>query len=136
MSEETPFEERKKLPKRLSKNDQIGKSSSFYERDNAPLENIIRAELEHGLAHAHTVSFTEYYISGKDHLNQKTINQYSMVKKLGQGEFGTVFLAHVNETHEDFAMKVFSKGKLAGRKDMVKDEATGRMVRKNWLEEV
>ena len=59
-----------------------------------------------------------------------------MVKKLGQGEFGTVFLAHVNETHEDFAMKVFSKGKLAGRKDMYKDENTGRMIKKNWLDEV
>ena len=59
-----------------------------------------------------------------------------MVKQLGKGEFGTVFLAHVNETHEDFAMKCFSKGKLQGRKDMYKDELTGKMVKKNWLEEV
>ena len=46
-----------------------------------------------------------------------------------------VWLGHVNETHEDFAMKIFSKGKLKGRKDMYKDENTGKLIKKNWLEE-
>ena len=79
----------------------------------------------------------DYFIRGKDHLNQKTINQYSIVRELGQGSFGTVYLVHVNETHEDFAMKVFSKQILLSKKDaMVKDAATGRLKHKNYLEEI
>ena len=63
---------------------QAAKTSSFYDRNaQNPIESQIYHELEQGLAHTHTVHKTEYYISGKDHLNQKTINQYSLVKKLG-----------------------------------------------------
>ena len=112
------------------------KGSSFYgRREVMTLEMQIYNELNEGLAHVHTVNKTDYYMSGKDHLNQKTINQYSLIKRLGEGEFGVVWLAHVNETHEDFALKIFSKGKLQGRKDMYKDENTGKLIKKNWLDE-
>ena len=68
----------------VDKGKQAAKISSFYERDaQNPIESQIYHELEQGLAHTHTVHKTEYYISGKDHLSQKTINQYSLVKKLG-----------------------------------------------------
>ena len=44
---------------------------------------------------------------------------------------------HVNETHEDFAMKVFSKQILLSKKDaMVKDPTTGKLKHKNYLEEI
>ena len=43
----------------------------------------------------------------------------------------------MNETHEDFAMKVFSKQILLSKKDaMVKDAETGRLKHKNYLEEI
>lgn len=78
----------------------------------------------------------DYLIRGKDHLDQKTINQYSIVRELGEGAFGKVYLVHVNETHEDFAMKVYSKMILSSKKDtMVKDAKTGKMVYKNYLKE-
>lgn len=46
-------------------------------------------------------------------------------------------MVHVNETHEDFAMKVFSKQILLSKKDaMVKDPTTGKLKHKNYLEEI
>ena len=56
------------------------------------------------------------------------------MRELGSGAFGTVFHVHVNETHEDFAMKVYSKQMLESKKDtMVLDPATGKMAPKNFL---
>ena len=43
----------------------------------------------------------------------------------------------MNETHEDLAMKVYSKQILTSKRDtMVKDETTGRLKPKNYLEEI
>jgi hypothetical protein len=42
----------------------------------------------------------------------------------------------MNETHYDYAMKMFNKNILRGHKEMVKDEKTGRMRRKDALEDV
>jgi len=76
-------------------------------------------------------------IKGKDHLGKSTINQYSIEKPLGEGAFGKVYHVHENETHEDFAMKVYSKSTLTSKKDtMITDPATGRMVPKNYLDEI
>ena len=46
-------------------------------------------------------------------------------------------MVHVNETHLDYAMKVFSKNILRNNKSMlVKDETTGKMKAKDLLKEV
>ena len=42
----------------------------------------------------------------------------------------------MNETHYDYAMKIFNKNVLRGIKDFVKDEVTGKMKRKDALEDV
>lgn len=48
-----------------------------------------------------------------------------------------MYLVHVNETHEDLAMKVYSKAILASKKDqMVKDPETGKLKHKNYLLEI
>ena len=62
---DTRFEEEKAIstsPK--------AKDSSFYgRREVMTLEMQIYNELNEGLAHVHTVNKTDYYMSGKDHLN-------------------------------------------------------------------
>ena len=111
-------------------------ASSFYQRNN-PTNLVANLQAEIEEQYNHEVTMCDYFIRGKDHLDQKTINQYSIVKELGQGSFGTVYRVHVNETHEDFAMKVFSKQILLSKKDaMVKDAETGRLKHKNYLEEI
>jgi len=46
-------------------------------------------------------------------------------------------MVHVNETHEDFAMKVYSKQIMASKHDtLVKDPATGKLKPKNYLEDI
>ena len=42
----------------------------------------------------------------------------------------------MNETDYDYAMKIFNKNVLRGIKDFVKDEVTGKMKRKDALEDV
>jgi serine/threonine protein kinase len=84
-------------------------------------------EIQNEVSKSHVVQISNYFMKGTDHLGQRTINQYSISKKLGKGAYGTVFLAHMNETHYDYAMKIFNKNVLRGIKDFVKDEKTGRM---------
>ena len=110
--------------------------SSFYSRgqEKQLVENL---QAEIGEQYTHEVTMCDYFVRGKDHLGQRTINQYSIVKELGAGAFGVVYLVHVNETHEDLAMKVYSKQVLASKRDtMVKDETTGKLKPKNYLEEI
>lgn len=98
---------------------------------------IAKLQAEIGQQYEHEVVECDYFVRGKDHLNHKTINQYSIVGNLGEGAFGMVQKVHVNETHEDFAMKVYSKQVLTSKKDtMVKDASTGRMVYKNYLDDI
>ena len=116
---------------RLARNED---SSSFYDRPNAMVENL---QAEIGQQYVHEVVECDYYVRGKDHLGCKTINQYSVIKELGAGAFGTVYKVKINETHEDMAMKIYSKSILSSKKDtMVKDETSGRMVYKNYLNEI
>ena len=108
--------------------------SSFYQREELIVENL---QAVIGQQYEHEVAECDYLIRGIDHTQKKTINQYSIISDLGEGSFGKVQKVHVNETHEDFAMKVYSKQVLQSKKDtMVKDETTGRMVYKNYLEEI
>jgi len=50
---------------------------------------------------------------------------------LGRGSFGTVFLAHNYETHNDYALKVFNKNLLKKDRILIKDESTGKMTEKS-----
>ncbi len=110
--------------------------SSYYQRDNtAALVQNLHDEIAKNLSH--TVTLCDYYMRGVDHNGLKTINQYSIIRELGEGAFGKVYLVHVNETHEDLAMKVYSKTILASKKDqMVKDPETGKLKHKNYLMEI
>ena len=48
-----------------------------------------------------------------------------------------VYKVHVNETHEDFAMKVYSKQAISSMRDtLVKDLTTGKMKVKNYLDDI
>lgn len=76
------------------------------------IEQIVFKQLLDAKNKIHTCSVCDYLIKGKDHLGQKTINQYSIEEMLGRGSFGTVFKVSVNETHERYAMKTFSKNEL------------------------
>ena len=109
-------------------------ASSFYQRNtNEDVVNKLFNEI--GRQIEHEVDVCEYMIRGKDHLGQKTINQYSIVKELGAGAFGTVYLVHTNETHEDFAMKVYSKQVMGSKKETIRDETTGKLKVKDYLED-
>jgi len=75
-------------------------------------------------------------LRGTDYKDRSTINQFSLIKNLGEGAFGTVKLIHKIETGEDFAMKQYSKNILKGQKEMVKDEKTGHLKAKDALQDV
>ena len=55
------------------------------------------------------IPYTTRIIKGKDNLGHKTINQYSIIQKLGEGAFGTVKLAQENEIQQKFALKIYGK---------------------------
>lgn len=54
---------------------------------------------------------------------RKTINQYTLLDKLGQGSFGKVKLAIKNDTKEKFAVKIFRKSLLKKKRCWIKTEA-------------
>lgn len=110
------------------------RKSNFIDRNELI---VMHLQEEIGEALEHEVTVSEYLIRGKDHLGKSTINQYSIERELGEGSFGKVYHVHENETHEDFAMKVYSKQTLLSKKDtMVIDKNTGRLVAKNYLDEI
>ena len=65
--------------------------------------NSIKAMLPEG------ITYTNRIIKGQDCNNKQTINQYSMIKSLGEGSFGQVKLGLENEIGRKFALKMFSK---------------------------
>lgn len=61
------------------------------------------------------------YIKGsKDGDFALDLGHFRLLKKLGCGDIGSVYLAELREMHCLFAMKVMDKGKLAGRKKLLR----------------
>ena len=72
----------------------------------------------------------------QDSNNEKNYT-YTANQIIGSGSFGVVYMVHINETHEDLAMKVYSKQVLTSKRDtMVMDATTGKLKPKNYLEEI
>ena len=44
--------------------------------------------------------------------NFTTINQYIMIRKLGSGSYGSVYLCRDKESSEEFAIKIIKRSKL------------------------
>eukprot|EP00347_Sterkiella_histriomuscorum_P005259 403357278 len=70
------------------------------------------------------------------HKGFHTINQYSIIKELGQGSYGVVKLVQKNETLEKFAMKMFWKSKLKREKEFIKQDDDGQLIVKDALQDV
>ena len=49
-----------------------------------------------------------------------SLRHYRLLKKLGSGDIGTVYLAQLAGTNSLFAMKIMDKSSLAGRKKLVR----------------
>lgn len=68
-------------------------------------------------------------LEGRHHLNQ-----YTFIKKLGEGTYGKVKLA-VNNENQKFAIKIIRKDVLKRRREMIRDEK-GRVKYKDAFENV
>jgi serine/threonine protein kinase len=64
---------------------------------------------------------TQRVIQGKDYLKRKTINQYSILKNLGEGAFAKVKLVQCGEQDQKFAVKIFNRAELKKPTDVVQD---------------
>ncbi|CAG9320758.1 unnamed protein product [Blepharisma stoltei] len=69
----------------------------------------------------------------KDRKGHKIINQYTIIKKIGEGAYATVKLCKARD--DFYAMKVFKKDMLMRRRDF-SNSADGRMVVTNALTDV
>lgn len=69
----------------------------------------------------------------RDGSGRQKINQYSIIRKLGEGSFAKVKLAEFQD--KKFAIKVFNKSQLLKRRDFITDDE-GNMVMHSALEDV
>ena len=79
------------------------------------------------------VKETYHIVKGKDAQGHTTVNQYTLLRSLGQGAFGKVKLCEAS--HGVFAVKLYSKHWLRRRREFVRDPAGNRCVR-SALEDV
>eukprot|EP01016_Furgasonia_blochmanni_P014461 TRINITY_DN1757_c0_g1_i2.p2 TRINITY_DN1757_c0_g1~~TRINITY_DN1757_c0_g1_i2.p2 ORF type:complete len:376 (+),score=57.94 TRINITY_DN1757_c0_g1_i2:140-1267(+) len=84
----------------------------------------------------HNVKETFKLIKGCDANGRSTINQYTLIKKIGEGSYGKVKLAIKNETEEKVAIKIFRTNVLKKKREMIKDPETGKMFFKDAFQDV
>jgi [calcium/calmodulin-dependent protein kinase] kinase len=70
---------------------------------------------------------TDHVVHGRDSSGHPTLNQYTVIRKLGEGAYGKVKLVQNGE--EFFAVKVFSKSTLKRRREFVKNPNGGMGVK-------
>jgi len=83
----------------------------------------------------HKIKDTKIIIRGTDVEGRSTVNQYTLVKKLGEGTYGKVKLALKGEKEEKFAVKVIKKKALKKKREVVRDE-NGKIKYKDAFENV
>ena len=68
------------------------------------------------------VKETNVFTKGTDAEGRSKVNQYSFVKKLGEGTYGKVKLALYGDNDHKCAVKVIRKDLLKKRREMFRDE--------------
>lgn len=64
---------------------------------------------------AHKVKETLRCIKGIDYEDRFTVNQYSLLKGIGEGSFASVKLVQKNQTYEQFALKQIKRPALKAK---------------------
>ena len=86
--------------------------------------------MEHSI---HFVKETHEAVKGKDSNGNTTVNQYTILKNLGEGAYGKVKLATSNG--KKYALKIYNKGLLRRRREYFKNPEGGMSV-KNAMQDV
>ncbi|CDW72187.1 protein kinase domain containing protein [Stylonychia lemnae] len=61
------------------------------------------------------IKLTKYCIKGFDYAERNTVNQYSLLDKIGEGSISKIFLALVNQTQKKYAIKRIPKNHLKNK---------------------